>query len=178
MKKHKYIVIFLIRFFVTYFVLFAIYSVYLQNSQQKKESFKTSSITTKVTEQTVDVLNFLGYSAYYEQHNEELSLKLFFQDHYTIRVIEGCNSISLIILFIAFIVAFAGSLKATLLFAVFGSVFIYGVNILRIAFLTLIIYKYPASQEFFHSLVFPAIIYGTIFLLWVLWVHQFSNYKK
>jgi exosortase family protein XrtF len=166
------------KFFATYFILFAIYSVYLENSQQKKGVFKTSSITTKVAKQTAGVLNILGYNAYYEQHNEELSVKLFIQDRFTVRVIEGCNSISLIILFIAFIVAFAGSLKATLLFAVFGSVFIYGVNILRIAFLTLIIYKYPASQEFFHTLVFPAIIYGTIFLLWVLWVHQFSNYKK
>jgi exosortase family protein XrtF len=166
------------KFFATYFILFAIYSVYLENSQQKKGFFKTSSITTKVAKQTTGVLNTLGYNAYYEQHNEELSVKLFIQDRFTVTVIEGCNSISLIILFIAFIVAFAGSFKATLWFVVFGSVFIYGVNILRIAFLTLIIYKYPVSQEFFHTLVFPAIIYGTIFLLWVLWVHQFSNYKK
>jgi exosortase family protein XrtF len=177
-KKHKNILVFLLKFFATYFILFAFYSSYLQNSQHKKGGFKTSSITTIVAKQTTEVLNLLGYSSYYKQHNEELSVKLFIQDRYTIRVIEGCNSISLIILFIAFIVAFAGSLKATLWFAVFGSVFIYGVNILRIAFLTLIIYKYPASQEFFHTLVFPAIIYGSIFLLWVIWVHQFSNYKK
>ena len=178
MKKHKNILIFLTKFFATYFVLFAFYSSYLQNSQQKKGGFKTSSITTIVAKQTTEVLNFFGYSAYYEQHNEELSVKLFIQDHFMARIIEGCNSVSLIILFIAFIVAFTGSLKATLLFAVFGSVFIYGVNILRIAFLTLVVYKYPASQEFFHTLVFPTIIYGTIFLLWVLWIRQFSNYKK
>ena len=178
MKKHKNIVVFLIKFFVTYFILFAVYSSYLQNSQQKNGGFKTSTITTKVANQTVGVLNLLGYNANYKQHKEELSVKLFIQDRFTARVIEGCNSVSLIILFIAFIVAFAGSLKATLLFALFGSFFIYSVNVFRIAFLTVMIYKYPAHQEFLHNIIFPAIIYGTIFLLWVLWVHKFSNYKK
>ena len=55
---------------------------------------------------------------------------------------------------------------------------IYIVNILRIAFLTVMIYEYQSYQEFFHSIVFPAIIYGITFLLWIVWVHKFSNFKK
>ncbi len=178
MKKHKNIIIFLIKFFATYFILFAIYAVYLQNSQQKENGFKTASITTKVAEQTVDFLEFIGYHADYLQHEKELSVKLLIENQYTARVIEGCNSISLIILFLSFIVAFAGSIKATVLFAFLGSVFIYIINILRIAFLTVMIYKYPNQQEFLHNIIFPIIIYGAIFLLWVLWVNKFSKYKK
>lgn len=178
MKKHKNIVVFLVKFFATYFVLFSIYSFYLQNSQQKKGAFETASVTTKVAKQTTGLLRFFGYDADYMQHQEELSVKLLIQGNYTVRVIEGCNSVSLIILFISFIVAFSGSLKATILFSFLGSIFIFGINILRIAFLTVMIYKYPKHQEFLHTLVFPAIIYGTVFLLWVLWVHKFSKYKK
>ncbi|QTE21716.1 exosortase family protein XrtF [Polaribacter cellanae] len=178
MKKHKNVVFFLIKFFATYFILFAIYATYLQNSQQKEVPFRTATITTTVAEQTVDVLEFFGFYADYKQHKEELSVKLLIDNIYTARVIEGCNSISIIILFIAFIVAFAGSIKATIIFSILGSLFIYVINIFRIAFLTVMIFKYPNKQEFLHNLVFPAIIYGTVFLLWVLWVNKFSNYKK
>lgn len=178
MKKHKNIIIFLIKFFVTYFLLVGIYSTYLQKSQKKDKFFQTASITTAVANQTVKVLTFFDYDVKAVQHNKELSVKLIIEGNYTARVIEGCNSISLIILFISFIVAFSGSIKATILYSLFGSIFIYGVNVLRIAFLTVMIYKFPQQLGVLHDLVFPAIIYGTVFMLWVIWVHKFSNYKK
>lgn len=178
MKKHKNIIIFLLKFFATYFILVGMYSFYLQKSQQKETVFKTSTITTGVANQTISVLTFLGYKAEAIQHEQELSVKLIIENKYTARVIEGCNSVSLIILFVSFIVAFAGSVKATILFALFGSVFVYVVNILRIAFLTIMVYKFPTKIGFLHDLIFPAIIYGTIFMLWVIWVNKFSNLKK
>ncbi|MEQ6125195.1 exosortase family protein XrtF [Pseudotenacibaculum sp. MALMAid0570] len=178
MKKQRSIVLFLVKFFATYFILFALYSLYLQNTQQKEDVFVCSPITTSVAEQTEAVLSFLGYDAAHMQHEDEMSVKLLLNGHYTARVIEGCNSLSIIILFISFIIAFPGSIKSTLLFGLFGSLFIYGINILRIAFLTVMLYKYPDQQEFLHNLLFPAIIYGATFLLWVVWVHKFSNYKK
>ncbi len=178
MKKHKNVVFFLIKFFATYFILFAIYSTYLQKSQEKKVKFKTASITTLVADQTVSLLEVFGYDAGAFQHKEELSVKLLIDGKYTARVIEGCNSISIIILFVAFIIAFAGSLKATIIYSILGSLFIYTINVIRIAFLSVMIFKYPNQQEFLHNLVFPAIIYGAVFLLWVIWVNKFSNYKK
>ena len=179
MKKHNNVVIFLIKFFATYFILFAVYATYLQKSQQKKiGEFKTASITTTVADQTVHLLEFFGYNSGAYQHKEELSVKLLIEGKYTARVIEGCNSISVIILFVAFIIAFAGTLKATLVFSFLGSILIYSINVGRIAFLALMIYKHPSQQNFLHSLVFPAIIYGAVFSLWVLWVNKFSNYKQ
>jgi exosortase family protein XrtF len=177
-KKHKSIIIFLIKFFVTYFLLVTIYNTYLQRSQEKEGVYKTASITTLVADQTVKVLTFFDYSVEAVQHDKEVSVKLIIEGKYTARVIEGCNSISLIVLFISFIIAFSGSLKATFFYSLFGSLLIYTINVLRIAFLTVMIYKYPENQEFLHGLVFPAIIYGTIFMLWVIWVNQFSKFKK
>lgn len=177
MKQRK-VILFLLKFFASYFLLFVIYSYYLQKTQKKGEVFACSPITVKVAEQTEDVLGFLGYNVANMQHDKELSVKLIVEGQYTARVIEGCNSISIIILFIAFIVAFPGTWKATILYAVVGSTLIYGVNVLRIAFLTVMLYKYPDEQIFLHNVVFPLIIYGFTFLLWVLWVHKFSNYKK
>jgi exosortase family protein XrtF len=158
--------------------LFVIYSFYLQNTQQKDDVFVCSPITTVVAEQTEEVLTLFGFNAAHIQHDEEMSVKLILNGQYTARVIEGCNSISIIILFLSFIVAFAGSYKATIIFGILGSALIYGINILRIAFLTIMLNKYPNQQELLHNLVFPAIIYGATFFLWVIWVQKFSKYKK
>ncbi|MFY0603871.1 MAG: exosortase family protein XrtF [Flavobacteriaceae bacterium] len=177
MKQRK-VILFLIKFFASYFMLFVFYSIYLQQTQKKGDVFVCSPITVKVAEQTEDVLSFLGYNVANMQHDKEMSVKLIVEGQYTARVIEGCNSISIIILFVAFIIAFPGKLKATILFSLTGSILIYVINILRIVFLTVMLYKYPDSQLLFHNIIFPLIIYGFTFLLWVLWVHKFSNYKK
>jgi len=178
LNKYKNSALFLVKFFVTYFLLFTIYATYLNSSQIKENGFQCASITTKVADQTVSVLNFLGYNGSSIQHEKEMSVKLIVDNHYIARVIEGCNSISIIILFIAFIIAFSGPIKTTIIYAVAGSLFIYLINILRIAFLTMMLYKYPNQQMVLHNLVFPAIIYGTTFLLWVIWVQKFSHLKK
>lgn len=178
MKKYKRSIIFLLKFFLSYFLLFTVYSYYLNGSQQKQGQFECAPLTTSVANQTVNVLHFFGYKAEAIQHNEEMSVKILIDEVYLARVIEGCNSISIIILFASFIIAFPGPRKVALLYAVFGSLVIYGINILRIAILTVLLYKYPNQQGFLHNLLFPAIIYGTTFLLWVVWVRRFSNYNR
>jgi exosortase family protein XrtF len=92
--------------------------------------------------------------------------------NYTVNIVEGCNSISVIILFVAFIIAFAENLKKTVLFLFAGAVLIYIVNILRIAILTVALYKYPQHENILHSVVFPGIIYSMVFVLWMVWVRM------
>ncbi len=178
MRKYKNIIIFLSKFFLTYFILVQMYALYLQNSQSKEDGFKVASITALVAKQTTQVLSLFNYNVEAIQHTEELSVKLIIEQVYLARVIEGCNSISVIILFIAFIVAFSGSIKATILFSLFGGGVIYTINVLRISLLTAMMYKYPEKQALLHDLVFPAIIYGTVLLLWIIWVNKFSKFKN
>jgi exosortase family protein XrtF len=177
-NKYKNITLFLVKFFGTYFLLFGLYAYYLNTNQEKVNGFQCAPLTTKVADQTVSLLKFFNYNVKSKQHNAEMSVKLLVGDSYVARVIEGCNSISIIILFAAFIVAFSGPKRATIIYVVVGSLIIYVINVLRIAFLTMMLYKYPNQQEVLHNLVFPAIIYGTTFLLWVLWVQKFSHQKK
>jgi len=131
-----------------------------------------------VANQTKLVAKWMGYHIYTQQNKKELSIKLIVGGNYTARVIEGCNSVSVIILFLAFIIAFTGSLKATILYGLFGSALIYSINILRIIALSLLLYRYPEYQEPLHTLIFPAVIYGLVFVLWVIWVHFFSHHKN
>ena len=178
MKKNKTIIIFLIKFFATYFILFGIYSFYLHRTQQKGDIFSCSPITKTAAKHVEKTANLLGYDAYVEQNNDELSMKFILNGQYVSRIIEGCNSFSIIILFLAFIIAFSGPLKATILFGLFGSVLIYIVNILRIIVLSILYHRFPEYQDVLHDLLFPAIIYGLTFILWITWVKFYSNINK
>jgi len=178
LKKNKTLIIFLIKFFATYFVLFGIYSFYLHRTQQKEDIFSCSPLTREVAVHVEKVANLLGYHASVEQHTDELSMKLSINGKYVSRIIEGCNSLSIIILFLAFIIAFSGPVKSTILFGIFGSVLIYLVNILRIIGLSVMYYRFPEYQKVLHDLVFPAVIYGLVFVLWITWVTFYSNIRK
>lgn len=166
------------KFFGTYVLLSFLYSVYLNNTQQVSAVFSCAPITKTVANQTVFVLNLFGYDAVAEDNLNELSVNLLIDNVVIARVIEGCNAISIIILFISFIISFSAKFTSTFLYIITGSFIIYTVNVVRIAIICVAVYKYPSSQEILHNIVFPSIIYGATFLLWFIWVQKFSNLKK
>jgi len=178
LKKNKAVIVFLLRFFISYIVLSSAYNWYLSTNTAKETNYKTDAITRLVANQTVAIANFLGFNFSTEQHQEELSYKLYTDNKYVARVVEGCNSISVIILFWAFIIAFAGKIKHTIIFGIVGALLIYTINLLRIVILTLAVDTYPEHTHFLHHIVFPAIIYSFTFVLWIVWVKYFASKKK
>ena len=179
MKGNKTAVLFLIKFFGTYLLLFLLYSFYLEKTQSEIiDGFACAPITKTVAEQTKYVLTVFGYNAEVVQDTKTLSVKLFLNNKFTAYIVEGCNSISIIILFISFIVAFAGKFKTTVLYILFGSLLIYFTNIVRIAIIAIALIKYPQYQNVLHEIIFPSIIYGITFLLWFIWIRKFSILKK
>lgn len=166
--------LFLASFFGSYALLTFLYQVFL-NGFGKNE---VDTITRLVSENTEDVLSLFFKSMRFEEANNEPSFFVYLYDQAVIRIVEGCNGISVIILFIAFIVAFSGSLKNTLLFIFGGSLMIYILNVFRIAILTALLYYFPEHTHLLHGVLFPLIIYGIVFVLWVIWVNKFSGYAK
>lgn len=132
-------------------------------------------MTNLVAKQTNALLNGIGYDSSVLPHPNEPSLKVIINGKYVARVIEGCNAISIIILFLSFIVAFAGKLRTTLIYCFAGSIIIYAFNLIRIVILSIGLYHYPWRKEVLHTVVFPLLIYGTVFLLWMFWVNRFSK---
>lgn len=177
-QSNKTVVVFLIKFFGSYALLFLIYNVYLNETQSKIDVFACAPITNTVAHQTKELLNFVGYNAFVEQHANEVSVKLLVNNKFVARIIEGCNSISVIILFTSFIIAFSNGFKRTLFFIICGSLLIYISNVFRIATIAVAIYKYPEYENILHSIVFPLLIYGMTFMLWFLWIRKFSKLQK
>ncbi|MFG6686548.1 exosortase family protein XrtF [Mariniflexile sp. HNIBRBA6329] len=174
--KYKLVVRFILTFLLVYIALSVAYKFYLQFSDGSE--YYPDYMTHLVAKQSEALLNALGYNTQVLPHPDEPSMKVIVNNVYLARVIEGCNSISVIILFASFIVAFASNFKTTLFYILSGSVLIYVVNLLRIVLLTIALYIYPHQKDVFHTVVFPAIIYNLVFLLWIFWVNRFSKFKK
>jgi exosortase family protein XrtF len=170
--QYKPFLLFLGKFLLAYLVLTVIYQSYLNRFEADKN--EVDSFTQFVANQTRSLLTLFDDKAYIEAHPTEPSIKIIYKGQYISRIVEGCNALSVIILFIAFVIAFTGRLKQTLFFILLGSVLIHVLNIARIALLCVALYHFPEYEHMLHGVVFPLIIYGIVFLLWVIWVNKFS----
>ena len=172
--QYKPFLLFLGKFIFSYLILTFIYQTYLNHFDAKNA--EVDAFTQLVAEQSAAVLSLVDSKSFTIPHQTEPTVKLFYKGKYTSRIIEGCNALSVIILFISFVVAFTGKFKKTILFILFGSILIHILNIGRIALLCVALYHLPKYQHLLHGVIFPLVIYGVVFLLWVIWVNKYSLY--
>lgn len=172
--QYKPFLVFLGKFIISYLILTVIYQTYLNRFDSKNTEVDT--FTKSVAEQSATVLSWFDSNSFTMPHLREPSVKLFYKGRYISRIIEGCNALSVIILFISFVIAFTGKFKKTLLFILFGIILIHILNIGRIALLCIALYHFPQYEHLLHGVVFPLVIYGVVFLLWVVWVNKYSLY--
>ena len=163
---------FVVLFLGSYLLLSVLYSFYLKASVSG--GFYPDYFTNLVARQSAAILGGLGYPADLFDNHARAGVYLTIKDSYTVNIVEGCNAISVIILFVSFIIAFAESFKKTFLFLLVGMVLIYIVNLVRISLLVVALYKFPEYQEVLHSVIFPAVIYGMVFILWIAWVRMLN----
>lgn len=139
---------------------------------------EVDAITQMVANQSEQLLSIFDSNSYTKTNFKEPSVKLYYHDKWVARIIEGCNAVSIIILFISFVIAFTGKFNPTVFFILSGILLIHVFNIVRIALLCMAIFHYPNWEHFLHGVLFPLIIYGVVFGLWVIWVNKFSFYVK
>ncbi|MCR8668889.1 exosortase family protein XrtF [Aestuariibaculum sp. M13] len=174
--KYKLVIKFILTFLSVYLMLSLGYKFYLQFSDGSL--YYPDYITHLVAVQCQDLLQVLGCQVDMIPHPNEPSIKVLLNGSYISRIIEGCNAFSVIILFVSFIAAFASDFKTTSIYMLLGSVLIYVVNLIRIVIINLGLYYYPEYEAVLHEVIFPVIIYGMMFLLWVFWVNRFSKIKR
>lgn len=172
--QYKPFLLFLGKFIASYLLLTIVYQTYL--NQFDADKAEVDSFTQIVADQSVSVLSWFDSKSYTMPHLKEPSVKIIYKGKYISRIIEGCNAISVIILFISFVVAFTGKFKNTILFILFGTVLIHILNVTRIALLCVGLYHFPKLEHLLHGVVFPLVIYGIVFLLWIIWVNKYSLY--
>jgi exosortase family protein XrtF len=176
LNRYKPFLLFLAKFFFTYLILTIAYQFYLSRFDEAR--YEVDDLTHAVATQSITSLKLFGSDAHAEPHLSQPCIRLVYNGEYVARIIEGCNAISVMILFAAFVVAFSGKWKNTALFILGGCVLIHILNVARIALLCSAIYHFPAQEHFLHGVIFPLFIYSVVFMLWVIWVNKFSDYAR
>ncbi|PIE50412.1 MAG: exosortase family protein XrtF [Flavobacteriales bacterium] len=173
LKDFKPIIFILLRFAVIYIILLVSYQLYLNQF----EGLGIDSFSDWVTQQVVSVQNWADYPTQIYHEKATATNWFYVKKEYVSRMVEGCNAMSVMILFVAFIFAFYKGAK-TFLFAFGGLALLHLMNVLRIAGLNIVLRDYPEYGKSFHDYVFPAIIYGTVVVLWLVWIQFFAIKKE
>jgi exosortase family protein XrtF len=176
LQKNRTFFIFLLKFGLSYLVLSGLYWLFL--SQYDAARFEPDGMTSLVARQSRDFVNFLGEDAAISPHPKESSYYFYMHGKKIARIIEGCNALSVMILFAAFVIAFSTTFKRTGLYILAGLIILHVLNIVRIALLSVGVYYYPQYTEILHDIIFPLFIYGVVFVLWVAWVIKFKGNAK
>ncbi|MEO8532410.1 MAG: exosortase family protein XrtF [Flavobacterium sp.] len=178
MKKYllqfKPFLIFIGTFFAAYIGLTLVYKFYLNSF----EANAVDGITTLIGHNVEQLMQLFNSHVKILKSLSVPDLEVWYNNRFTIRIVEGCNAVSVIILFVSFIIAFSGKFKTTLFFILFGIFLIYVMNVIRIGLLAVLLFHFPQNEHILHGVLFPLIIYGLVFCLWVFWVNKFSKYAK
>jgi exosortase family protein XrtF len=160
----------LLRFVILYVVMVLAYQFYLNQ-------FKNTGldpVSEWVANQAAFVQNFFGYHTQIVPGKPEHETDWFYvSGRYVSRMVEGCNAISVMVLFLAFVFAFYQGIR-TFVFAALGFIFLHLINVLRIAGLNILLVEWPQYSKIGHDYLFPAIIYGSVVLLWLIWIKFFA----
>lgn len=159
----------LLRFIIIYVVLLLAYQLYLN-------SFAGSGLdpfSRVMAGQVMHIQNALHYPTQLYDDVKGEQVWFYVQKEYTSRMVEGCNAISVMILFVAFVFAFYKGIK-TLVFIFAGLVALYIMNLLRIVGMNIVVIDYKEYSKATHDFIFPAVIYGTVVALWLVWIKFFA----
>lgn len=173
-KEFKPALYFVGKFLVVYLVLNTLYGIYIAQYDTQPDP-----VTKAVTKNAIVLLNAFGYDAEIQSTpNPYVPVSL--DGQRTVSVFEGCNSLNVMIVMLAFLVAYKGPLKHYLWFIPLSLVIIYIFNLIRVDLLILVSRYLPDYMYFTHKYFFTAFIYAVVFLLWFWWVrlNQKSEIRK
>ncbi len=159
----------LLRFILIYMILLLAYQMYLKPF----EGMDMDTFSYWVAKQVVYVQNVIGYPTILVPYpNYETAV---FQTNGidVTRMVEGCNIVSVLILFVAFVFAFYKGWK-TFIFAFAGILILHIANVFRIVGLNVVYLNFPDYSKFTHDYLFPAAIYGMVVVIWLVWIKFFA----
>jgi exosortase family protein XrtF len=95
-----------------------------------------------------------------------------------LNIYEGCNGLNVMIVFVAFVVAFGGKPRKMSWFLIAGLVVIHLFNVIRITLLYFVAIGYQRYFYYVHKYIFTGILYAIVFLLWYVWINRINGKAK
>jgi exosortase family protein XrtF len=168
--EFKPALIFLAKFLAVYILGNLLYGFFIEAYDNVPDP-----ITRVVTIQSAKVLDAIGYDASTEDHPSAAKVMLKNESLVVINVFEGCNGINVIIVFMAFLIAYSKPTRQMLIFSIVGVLIIHIFNLGRIAYLFDLAFDNAKSFYYYHKYFFTASLYAVVFALWTLWVLRFAK---
>ncbi len=95
-----------------------------------------------------------------------------------LEVSPGCTALKQWTTWMFLMLLFPGPWKHKLWFIPLGMLVIQLVSVIRISGLAFTLTIAPTQFNFFHDYIFKTLFYGTIFVMWVVWVETFKSGSK
>lgn len=175
MLKEKPLIKFLLLSVGLYVTWFGLYEFIL-----KPDGHLDNLITNNISWFMNIALRLTGYDVQYTP-GFKLGETLFLLNpnpHPFLRVGASCNGLELLVLFSIFIICYPGSSKHKVWFIVGGNLIIHFLNIFRNYVLAIMSIHKSEYFDLFHRFVFIFMVYGAVFLLWMLWANKFSKLNR
>lgn len=169
-KRFRPVILFIVKFFAVYFILLMAYNQYLAiyHAHNRPDPY-----SRQVAHWAAKLGNIARLNATTADDKAQPWTWIYVNEKKASYINEGCNAISIMITFVAFIIAFSTTWKKTSLYILAGLAVIQAMNVFRITLLNYIFRYHHEYGKAAHDYLFPTIIYGTIFILWVVWVNKF-----
>ena len=171
-QEYREAIIFLIKYVVLYVVLNTAYAYYIDYYLPNADP-----LTVVVTRHTEGLLSFVDPSVGSHLVAGSQNVPVTQSGRTVMSVYEGCNSINVMIVFVAFIIAFKGPFKLFLRYLVLGLLGVYLINLLRLIGLYGVSLYFPDAFYFFHKFFFTGVIYLVVFAIWYFWVAGIKRWK-
>jgi exosortase family protein XrtF len=171
-KEFKPTILFLLKFVGIYIVGNLVYGFFVTAYEPRPDP-----VTHIVAFQTGLVLQSCGFPVGVTDGNAKPTTDITYLGSTRLAVYEGCNGINVMIIFVAFLIAFGPISKPLWWFIPLGIAVVHAANLARISLLFLVAEYMPKAMYFTHKYFFTAILYVVIFLMWVWWVRRSTRLK-
>jgi exosortase family protein XrtF len=151
---------FLIKVFLIYVIWYVVYELWVLPSGVIDEP-----LSQNIASVSAGILSTFGESIFY------FGRVVGINGTNGVEIVDGCNGIAAIGLFLGFVIAYPGLWIPRLLFSIFGIAIIYLTNVARTVSLCYIQAYWPGAFDFTHEYSTTAIFYIIIFILWMIWAN-------
>lgn len=165
-KQDKFISLFILKALGLYFIWYLLYDNWLL-----KDGWVDNFLIDHLVNSTYFALELIGYTAF--TYADAVGV----DGTHGVLIGAPCNGLELFALFSGFIILFPGKLIHKLIYIPIGLLIIHLLNIIRLVGLALVVVYSPDSLAFNHKYTFTIMVYGVIFLLWVVWIKKFATPK-
>lgn len=165
LKENKPALTFIVKFVLLYLAFNSAYGYFVSQYQTQPDP-----ITIFVSKNVAGLHRLFGEETHALEMTTSKNVTLSNANGAVIQVFEGCNSINVMVVYLAFLLAYKGSLSSTAAFAGFGVLLIYVLNLGRISALYFVEINWPRYLYFVHKYFFTLVLYVAVFALWFAWV--------